>query len=58
LDWVGIRFSISNFDFHIATKDDLLLLKEGGHVVYFGDLIDYFEKHDASRIGIGDNPAN
>jgi hypothetical protein len=65
LDCVGIRFSISNFDFHIATKDDLLLLKKGGHVVYFGDLgdqsknmIDYFEKHGASRIDIGDNPAN
>jgi hypothetical protein len=48
-----------------VSKDDLLLLKQGGHVVYFGELgidskamIGYFESHGASRSHIGDNPAN
>ena len=46
-------------------QDDLLLLKTGGRVVYFGEtgkqskcLIDYFESHGARRIEMGDNPAN
>ena len=46
-------------------KDDLLLLKKGGRVVFFGELglqshnlIQYFESHGASRIDLGDNPAN
>lgn len=49
----------------ICLKDDLLLLKKGGRVVYFGetgkqskDLIAYFEDRGARRIDIGDNPAN
>lgn len=45
--------------------DDLLLLKKGGRLVYFGEtgedskeLIAYFEDRGAKRIDIGDNPAN
>jgi hypothetical protein len=46
-------------------QDDLLLLKKGGHAVYFGELgehsktlIAYFESHGAGKIEPGDNPAN
>ncbi len=46
-------------------KDDLLLLKKGGHVVFFGELgqssnhlIDYFESRGAPPINLGENPAN
>lgn len=46
-------------------QDDLLLLKKGGRVVFFGELgeqskhlISYFESHGANRIDMGDNPAN
>eukprot|EP00980_Cylindrotheca_fusiformis_P012581 scaffold3084_cov144-Cylindrotheca_fusiformis.AAC.29 len=49
----------------VINKDDLLLLKKGGRVVFFGELgeqsnamINYFEERGASRIDIGDNPAN
>mmetsp|Transcript_21957 Transcript_21957/g.49245 ORF Transcript_21957/g.49245 Transcript_21957/m.49245 type:complete len:400 (+) Transcript_21957:352-1551(+) len=45
--------------------DDLLLLKKGGHSVYFGELgfqsrtlIKYFEGYGATKIKPGDNPAN
>lgn len=45
--------------------DDLLLLKKGGEVVYHGELgsssktlISYLESVGASKIEIGDNPAN
>jgi hypothetical protein len=45
--------------------DDLLLLKQGGQVVYHGAvgdnsraLIDYFETRGATQIELGDNPAN
>eukprot|EP00934_Nitzschia_sp_Nitz4_P005895 Nitzschia sp. Nitz4//scaffold51_size120721//34259//39017//NITZ4_003720-RA/size120721-snap-gene-0.33-mRNA-1//-1//CDS//3329553841//5885//frame0 len=45
--------------------DDLLLLKKGGKVVFFGEtgeqskeLIRYFEAHGAQPIDTGDNPAN
>lgn len=41
------------------------MLKKGGEVVFFGEtgeqsryLIDYFERHGATPIDIGDNPAN
>lgn len=44
--------------------DDLLLLKQGGNVVFFGELgqgscklIEYFESRGASRIEFGENPA-
>jgi hypothetical protein len=44
--------------------DDLLLLKKGGNVVYFGELgkdsvnlIDYFESRGANPIKYGENPA-
>lgn len=44
--------------------DDLLLLKKGGNVVFFGELgkdsvklIDYFESRGANRIKYGENPA-
>jgi hypothetical protein len=44
--------------------DDLLLLKKGGNVVYFGELgegsanlIDYFESRGANPIKFGENPA-
>jgi len=54
-----------NFLLTILYQDDLLLLRKGGQVVYFGetgdqskDLIGYFERHGANRIDIGDNPAN
>ena len=43
----------------------MLLLKTGGRVVYFGELgfqskylIRYFENHGATRIEVGENPAN
>lgn len=46
-------------------QNDILLLKKGGHAVYFGELgyqssvlIEYFEGHGAERIAVGDNPAN
>lgn len=46
-------------------KDDLLLLKRGGEVVYHGELgenshtlVSYFESKGAPKIEIGDNPAN
>eukprot|EP00536_Pseudo-nitzschia_multiseries_P002021 jgi/Psemu1/182647/e_gw1.27.166.1 len=45
--------------------DDLLLLKKGGRSVFFGELgfqsrnlIEYFERHGATKIEPGDNPAN
>lgn len=45
--------------------DDLLLLKKGGNVVFFGELgsgsgklVDYFEAQGASPIQFGDNPAS
>jgi ABC-type multidrug transport system ATPase subunit len=44
--------------------DDLLLLKKGGNVIFFGELgeqscklIEYFEGHGASPIEFGENPA-
>jgi len=44
--------------------DDLLLLKRGGNVVFFGELgegscklVEYFESHGANPIENGDNPA-
>lgn len=44
--------------------DDLLLLKRGGEVVFFGELgneschlVDYFESHGAQPIDHGENPA-
>lgn len=49
----------------LVLKDDLLLLKKGGHSIYFGELgvesdvlIKYFERHGTQRISLGDNPAN
>lgn len=45
--------------------DDLLLLKKGGEVVFFGELgdnshklVEYFEDHGAKHIQRGENPAN
>lgn len=45
--------------------DDLLLLKKGGEVVYHGptgsqsnEIVNYFEALGASRIELGENPAN
>ena len=45
--------------------DDLLLMKKGGHTVFFGELgencsnlVDYFEDKGAEVIGNGENPAN
>jgi hypothetical protein len=50
---------------NVPRQDDLLLLKTGGRVVFFGELgdqskylISYFESHGAERIDMGDNPAN
>lgn len=44
--------------------DDLILLKKGGNVVFFGELgegsehlIEYFESHGVADIGFGENPA-
>jgi hypothetical protein len=58
---INSKTLLTFFDF----QDDLLLLKKGGHVVYFGEtgdqskeLIRYFEEHGANPIEIGDNPAN
>jgi hypothetical protein len=55
----------SRFSHRLFFQDDLLLLKKGGHSVYFGELgyqsktmIDYFEGHGAAKIEPGDNPAN
>ena len=52
-------------DTNWIAQDDLLLLKKGGHSVYFGELgeqsrelIRYFEGIDAHPIELGDNPAN
>jgi hypothetical protein len=49
----------------MCLKDDLLLLKKGGHSTYFGELgfesdvlIKYFERHGIPRISPGDNPSN
>lgn len=49
----------------LQLQDDLLLLKKGGYSVYYGELgdssarmINYFQKHGASPIDAGDNPAN
>jgi ABC-2 type transporter len=46
-------------------QDNLLLLKKGGHSVFFGELgessskmIEYFERNGANPIDVGDNPAN
>lgn len=43
--------------------DDLILLKKGGNVVFFGELgsescklVDYFESRGASPIQFGENP--
>lgn len=49
----------------LALEDDLLLLKPGGKVVFFGELgrnsqnlVRYFEARGAHAIDLGENPSN
>jgi hypothetical protein len=61
--WLSLSHTI--FQFSFQNQDKLLLLKKGGYSVYFGDIgessckmIEYFQRHGAAPIDVGDNPAN
>jgi hypothetical protein len=63
-DKVSIRLSNCR-SFYLVNKDDLLLLKRGGRVVFFGELgqncnqlVRYFEERGGKAISRGENPAN